>query len=153
MVHLHWHAPRDNGARITCYVMRGKQVGGIWQERYSGGADSYVDAEVEGGNKYMYEVRAINSCGKSNFSQAFTVSVPLVVDPNAKIDVSEELRKGHLWLECWDQRDERNFWFHTITGEGGEHEQSEFLRGLVFQYIVTKPDSVVAMYLLQATGS
>ena len=76
-------------------------------------------AEVEGGNKYMYEVRAINSCGKSNFSQAFTVSIPLVVDPNAKIDVSEELRKGHLWLECWDQRDERNFWFHTITGEGG----------------------------------
>ena len=31
MVHLHWHAPRDNGARITCYGLRGKRVGGIWQ--------------------------------------------------------------------------------------------------------------------------
>jgi len=116
MVHLHWHAPRDNGARITCYVLRGKRVGGIWQEIYSGGSDSYVVADVEGGNKYIYEVRALNSCGKSNFSQAFTITVPLIVDPNAQIDVSEELRKGHLWLECWDQRDERNFWFHTITG-------------------------------------
>jgi len=116
MLHLHWHAPRDNGARITCYILRGKKVGGIWQEAYSGGSDSFVACDLEGGSQYMYEVRAINSCGKSNFSEAFNVSVPLVIDPNAQIDVSEQLRKGHLWLECWDQRDERVFWFHTITG-------------------------------------
>ena len=28
MVHLHWHAPRDNGEKITLYILRGKRVGG-----------------------------------------------------------------------------------------------------------------------------
>ena len=51
-------------------------------------------ADVEGGNKYIYEVRAINRCGKSNFSQPFNIAVPLIVDPNAQIDVSEEVRMG-----------------------------------------------------------
>lgn len=32
MVHLHWHAPRDNGARITNFILRGKRVGGIFKE-------------------------------------------------------------------------------------------------------------------------
>lgn len=115
MVQVHWHPAIDNGARIFKYVLRGKRVGGIVKELYADRGLSYVDS-VEGGCQYLYEVRAINKMGKSGWSDSFIVQVPAEVDPNATYDVSDELRKGHLWLECWDRIDERQFWFHTITG-------------------------------------
>lgn len=63
---------------------------------------SYVASDVEGGCQYLYEVRAVNKMGKSPWSSNFIVQVPAEVDPNAVCDVTAELRKGHLWLECWD---------------------------------------------------
>ncbi|GMH77161.1 hypothetical protein TL16_g07310 [Triparma laevis f. inornata] len=85
-------------------------------EVYNDKGMSYVASDVEGGCQYLYEVRAVNKMGKSSWSSNFIVQVPAEVDPNAVCDVTAELRKGHLWLECWDGKDERQFWFHTITG-------------------------------------
>ena len=92
------------------------RVGGIFKEVYNDRGQSYVASDVEGGCQYLYEVRAVNKMGKSPWSANFIVQVPAEVDPDAIVDVTQELRKGHLWLECWDGKDERQFWFHTITG-------------------------------------
>ncbi len=116
-VMVHWSAPRDNGSRIQGYKLRRKAVGKTFREEYSGGSLSYVDSKLEAGTDYMYEVRAWNGCGKSEWSSSFIVHVPLVIDPNEKIDVREELRQGYLWLQCFDSKEEREFWFHTISGD------------------------------------
>ena len=60
MVHLHWHPARDNGARITKYILRGKRVGGIVKELYADMGMSFV-GNVEGGCQYLYEVRSFRN--------------------------------------------------------------------------------------------
>jgi hypothetical protein len=116
-VMLHWDRPNDNGSRIIEYILRGKRVGSVFKDFYKGPANQFVTSSLEPGNDFLFEVRALNSYGKSGWSLNFIVHVPLIVDPNAMIDVSAELRKGFLWLECFDSKEEREFWFHTITGD------------------------------------
>ena len=95
-------------------LVQGKNVGGAFKEYYKGLSTNYVTSDITGGVDYIFQVRAVNSCGKSGWSENFIVHIPLVIDPNAINDVSEQLRKGHLWLECFDSKEEREFWFHTM---------------------------------------
>ena len=116
-VHLHWHPPRDNGSVITKYQLRGKKVGGIFTTIYEGRDYKFLYCEVEAGVDYIFECKAINSCGKSSWSPSFTCPVPLITSNNKKLqnELNANLRKGHLWIECWDPKDDRVFYFHTIT--------------------------------------
>jgi hypothetical protein len=107
---LHWDRPRDNGSPITGYILRGKKVGGMFREYYKGMANSFVESShIEGGSDYLFEVKAHNSCGKSGWSASFIVHIPLVMS-ETQPNLSAELKKGHFWIECYDQGAEKEFW-------------------------------------------
>ena len=117
-INLHWHPPNDNGSRIIKYIVRGKKVGCVFLTIYEGSMTGYMVCDVEGGCDYVYEVMAVNSCGKSNWSPSYTCQVPLIQPArNDNLEMNPDLRRGHLWIECWDQKDERVFYFHTITNQ------------------------------------
>lgn len=83
---LKWNAPCENGSKITSYVLDyDKGLGDGFVEVYSGLQRQHRVSKLQASTKYTFRVAAINSVGKSAYSDAVLFytsgSVPNQPDP------------------------------------------------------------------------
>jgi fibronectin type 3 domain-containing protein len=100
-ISLTWSAPASNGgSQITSYqIFRGTRSGGEGSTAYAsvgGGILNYVDTGATKGTKYFYNVKAVNSVGKSPASNE--VSCTWTTVPTAPQNLQASPGNGQITL-------------------------------------------------------
>jgi len=128
MIVLLWRQPRENGSPITEYNLRCKQAGDSWQNLYSGKLTTFTYTGLKPDTAYIFELRCANAMGRTDWSDAVTCKTQATKTNKVNFGDTDALRAGDFWMECWDAKDERIFYFHKITGERTLQIPEEFLK-------------------------
>lgn len=131
-----WVYPRrDNGAKVTSYILEGRGAGDTeFLEVYRGPRQSYLALGLYPNFVYTFQVAAVNAIGQSDFSTYVSVQTPvkskgglnrsgdrlnnptLIVPGFNETQVNAALRCSDAWVKHWDPKTEQAFYFNTILG-------------------------------------
>jgi hypothetical protein len=127
---LSWKHPQsDNGSRVFHYSLRGRSAGAEdFETLYTGPKRDFLVMYLFPDFAYTFEVCAINSCGASDYSQRLNVITPrvrtrsIVAESGGSVDFGEEVsrladERRDAWIEGFDSRERRAFYFNRLTGE------------------------------------
>jgi len=117
MIVLLWRPPRSNGFPILNYTLRYKQAlpHASYTEIQAGEAKTFTIAGLQPDTGYCFELKCENAIGSSEWSPPGHARTQKTKSNQAG-DLAA-LRAGEFWMECWDPKEERVFYFHKVTGE------------------------------------
>jgi hypothetical protein len=142
---LKWQLPlKDNGSKVTEFILVGKSVGDEFNELYRGLNTSYLALGLYPEFGYSFKIAVVNAVGQSDFSSAVSLQTPKKFQPRvvrrkpnqpSKSSSEEEnlFEKPELfgyseaqitlainchqaWHVFWDPKTEKQFYFNTILG-------------------------------------
>ena len=156
-VTLSWSTPSNSGnAPITNYnIFRGSSSGSETFLTKTGNIQSYIDNTVSNGQKYFYEVSAINSDGESSASNEVN-AIPTTV-PSAPQLFTSSVCNGEVDLD-WNNSNNggstvSNYTIYRGTSSNGEtvlkeigndnrYSDNSVTNGQTYYYYVTATNSV-----------
>ncbi|KAH8063495.1 ubiquitin protein ligase [Aureococcus anophagefferens] len=153
---LWWREPaRTFGSPVRTYVLRARRAdgppadgedesdGGLcddaadgmrrdggWRVLYAGPLTRFLACGLEPGTNYAFAVAAVNGVGASEFGRAGAFKTPSRAgadDGYAGPENAALLRRGDMWLECWDPVQESVFYFHRLTARRERTAPPEFV--------------------------
>jgi hypothetical protein len=141
---LKWQLPlKDNGSKITEFVLVGKSVGDEFTELYRGLNTSYLALGLYPEFGYSFKIAVVNTVGQSEFSSSVSLQTPKKIQPRVRRKLNQPskstsgeenlLDKPELfgyseaqialainchqaWHVFWDPKTEKQFYFNTILG-------------------------------------
>jgi len=121
---LHWMYPkRDNGSKVTGFVLFGKSVGDEFVELFRGNRNSYLSLELHPSFAYSFKVAAVNELGMSLCSETKSIQTPNKPSQKSMTAFEEFMEQNDevnnffdAWNECWDPKTQKYFYFNRITG-------------------------------------
>jgi hypothetical protein len=108
----------------------GMRRDGGWRVLYAGPLTRFLACGLEPGTNYAFAVAAVNGVGVSEFGRAGAFKTPSRAgadDGYAGPENAALLRRGDMWLECWDPVQESVFYFHRLTARRERTAPPEFV--------------------------
>ncbi|KAH9122290.1 hypothetical protein LEN26_010329 [Aphanomyces euteiches] len=126
-INVCWTPVPDNGAPILAYSLEMKnadQINSVFTEIYRGHDCGYLVANLAPKSILMFRLKAMNSVGET----LWTESKPIRTKEFARPEV-QELPSGGTdrWVECWDGKEEKVFYFNKYTCQRSYEVPAEIL--------------------------
>ncbi|ETW01279.1 hypothetical protein, variant [Aphanomyces invadans] len=115
-IHVGWSAAPDNGAPIMSYHLEMKAVvdeNATFVQVYAGRDCGYVVPGLAPKFVYIFRLKAVNAVGDT----VWVESKPVRTKEFARPEVQELPSDGSTdrWVECWDGKQEKVFFFNKFT--------------------------------------
>ncbi|OQR98328.1 HECT E3 ubiquitin ligase [Achlya hypogyna] len=127
-INMSWAAVDDHGSPITAYSLEMREIPDVGKEReyvfvYSGVDREFVVAGLTPKTVYGFRLRAANAVGETAWLESRAIRTSQFARP--EVQELPSTCGSERWVECWDPKQEKVFYFNKFTCQRTYDEPAE----------------------------
>ncbi|EQC33175.1 hypothetical protein, variant [Saprolegnia diclina VS20] len=125
-IHVCWAAVNDHGSPITAYTLEVREINeatGPFEHLYAGREREYLCAGLRPKTMYSFRLQAANIVGCTPWLESRAIRTTAFGRP--EVQELPASCSSERWVECWDPREEKVFYFNKFTSQRTYDEPAE----------------------------
>ncbi|OQR95979.1 HECT E3 ubiquitin ligase [Thraustotheca clavata] len=129
-INMIWPPVDDHGSRITAYTLEMRKIPDVGKEEdykvvYCGLDCEYLCSGLEPKTVYGFRLKAKNIVGDTAWLESRVIRTSLFARPEVQELPTGTSSGSERWVECWDPKEEKVFYFNKFTCQRTFDEPSE----------------------------